>query len=225
MLKIGVVLSGCGFRDGAEIQEAIFTLYHLDNLNVEIICMAPNINQTKVVNHLTGETLDETRNVLVESARISRGNIIDIKDAKISELDALIFPGGFGAAMNLSDFAFKGLDTTINTEVEYIIKEMNTLQKPLGFICISPVIGAKVLGSLNLKTKPKLTIGNDPSTAQMINDMNSIHENVSVDNILIDEENKIVSTPAYMYDSKPSEVFKGIEKLVNQVIEMAKSNK
>lgn len=225
MLKVGVILSGCGFKDGAEIQEAVFTLYHLDNSNVEIVCMAPDINQSKVVNHLTGETIEENRNVLVESARIARGNIHNIKDVNLSELDALILPGGFGVAMNLSDFAFKGLDSTVNKEVESVIKEIKKQNKPLGFICIAPAIGAKVLSSLNLENKPKLTIGNDEGTANLINQMNINHINSPVDEIVIDEKNLVISTPAYMYNARPSEVFRGVGKLVNKVLEIAKSNK
>lgn len=223
MLKVGVVLSGCGFKDGAEIQEAVFTLYHLDNLKVKAVCMAPDINQSKVVNHITGEDINETRNVLVESARICRGDINNIKDINPKDLDALIFPGGFGAAMNLSDLAFKGENLQVNSEVENLIKEFYALEKPIGFICISPVIGSKVLGTLNAKTKPKLTIGNDKNTAEIINKMNCEHIEKPVDDIVIDSHNKIVSTPAYMYETGPSGVFDGIGKLVKEIVFMAES--
>lgn len=225
MLKVGVVLSGCGFQDGAEIQEAVFTLYHLDHANVNIVCMAPNINQTKVVNHLTGEATGETRNVLVESARISRGNISDIKNINVSELDAVIFPGGFGAALNLSSFATDGINSTVNPDVETLVKEAYSLGKPMGFICISPVIAAKVLGSQELKHKLKLTIGSDEATAKAIHDMGVTHEASVVDDVVVDLDNRVVSTPAYMLGPGPRDIFKGIEKLVRQILIMAESLK
>lgn len=223
MLNVGVVLSGCGFKDGSEIQEAVFTLYHLDSLNTKVLCMAPNINQSKVVNHITGESINETRNVLIESSRISRGDIKDIQDVNIKELDAIIFPGGFGAAMNLSDLAEKGADLQVNPQIENVIKEFYNMKKPIGFICISPAVASKVLGNLNTNNKPKLTIGNDKGTAEIINKMGCQHIDSPVDNIVVYTENKIVSTPAYMYDSRPSEVFKGIEKLVKEVVSMAQN--
>lgn len=217
MAKVGVVLSGCGFKDGAEIQEAVLTLYFLDKYGAEVICMAPNINQHHTVNHLTGEKMNETRNVLVESARIARGNIKNIKEVNIRDLDAVIFPGGFGAALNLSDFGLKGSASNVNEDVENIIKEVHTLKKTLGFICIAPAVCARVLGN-----SVKVTIGNDEGTANEINKTGAIHEVKNVDDICVDLENKIVSAPAYMYDSSPFNVGKGIEKLVEKVLELCK---
>ena len=148
MTKVGVVLSGSGVFDGAEIHEATLTLLFLDNAGAEIICMAPNVDQMHVVDHTKGEATGEKRNVLVESSRIARGAIKDMKEVKAGDLDALIFPGGFGAAKNLCSFAVNGVDCTVNPEVERLIKEMHAAKKPLGFACIAPVIAAKVLGSL-----------------------------------------------------------------------------
>lgn len=217
MAKVGVVLSGCGFKDGAEIQEAVLTLYFLDKYGAEVICMAPNINQHHTVNHLTGEKMNETRNVLVESARIARGNIKNIKEVNIRDLDAVIFPGGFGAALSLSDFGLKGSASNVNEDVENLIKEVHTLKKTLGFICIAPAVCARVLGN-----SVKVTIGNDEGTANEINKTGAIHEVKNVDDICVDLENKIVSAPAYMYDSSPFNVGKGIEKLVEKVLELCK---
>jgi enhancing lycopene biosynthesis protein 2 len=216
MAKIGVVLSGCGFKDGAEIQEAVLTLYFLDRAGAEVVCMAPDINQHHTVNHLTGETVNETRNVLVESARIARGNIKNIKEVNVRDLDAVIFPGGFGAALNLSDFGLNGSNSSVNKDVENLIKEVHTLRKTLGFICISPAVCARVLGN-----SVKVTIGNDEGTANEINKTGAIHQNKEVDEICVDLESKVVSTPAYMFDSTPSKVGEGIEKLVNKVIELS----
>jgi enhancing lycopene biosynthesis protein 2 len=214
--KVGVILSGCGFKDGAEIHEAVFTLLYLDKEGVDYICMAPDIDQTFVVNHLTGEKTNEKRNVLVESARIARGNIHNINDVNIEELDAVILPGGFGAALNLCSFGTQGKDMSINSDIENFLKKAHSLGKPLGFICIAPVIAAKLLGNKNIK----LTIGNDKGTSEVIESFGAKHENKNTEEIAVDEKYKIVSTPAYMLGPGPKDVANGIEKLVKKVISL-----
>ncbi|GIW23254.1 MAG: glutamine amidotransferase [Candidatus Sericytochromatia bacterium] len=216
--KVGVILSGCGFKDGTEIHEAVFTLLFLDKEGVEYICMAPDVEQTFVVNHLTGERTNEKRNVLVESARIARGNIKNIKDVNPEELDAVILPGGFGAALNLCSFGTEGKNMSVNPEIERFIKKSHSLGKPLGFICISPVIAAKVLGNEHVK----LTIGNDKATAEVIESFGAKHENKNTDDISVDEKYKVVSTPAYMLGPGPKDVANGIEKLVKKVLSLIK---
>lgn len=215
MPKVGVMLSGCGVYDGSEIHEATLSLYFLDRAGVEIICLAPDINQLEVVDHLTTETMTGARNVLVESARIARGNIKSIAEVKASNLDALIIPGGLGAAKNLCDVAVKGADCTVNPGVERLIKEMHEAGKPLGFICIAPVIAAKVLGAT-------VTIGNDKDTVATIEKMGGKHIVCRVDEITVDEEKKVVSTPAYMLGPTISKVASGIEKLVAKVLDLTK---
>ncbi|MCX5846675.1 MAG: isoprenoid biosynthesis glyoxalase ElbB [Deltaproteobacteria bacterium] len=217
MARVGVVLSGCGVYDGAEIHEATLTLFFLDRAGAEIICMAPNVDQMDVVNHIKGEAIGEKRNVLVEASRIARGVIKDIKDVKAGDIDALVFPGGFGAAKNLCNFAVKGADCTVNPGVEKLIKEMHSAKKPIGFICIAPVIAAKVLGSFN----PQLTIGNDKGTAEAIEKMGGKHVVSPVENAVVDQKNKIVTTPAYMLGPTISKVALGIEKVINEVLKLA----
>jgi enhancing lycopene biosynthesis protein 2 len=217
MVRVGVVLSGCGVYDGAEIHEATLTLFFLDRAGTEIICMAPNVDQMDVVNHIKGEATGEKRNVLVEASRIARGVIKDIKDVKAGDIDALVFPGGFGAAKNLCNFAVKGADCTVNPGVEKLIKEMHSAKKPIGFICIAPVIAAKVLGSFN----PQLTIGNDKGTAEAIEKMGGKHVVSPVENAVVDQKNKIVTTPAYMLGPTISKVALGIEKVINEVLKLA----
>jgi enhancing lycopene biosynthesis protein 2 len=217
MVRVGVVLSGCGVYDGAEIHEATLTLFFLDRAGTEIICMAPNVDQMDVVNHIKGEATGEKRNVLVEASRIARGVIKDIKDVKAGDIDALVFPGGFGAAKNLCNFAVKGADCTVNPGVEKLIKEMHSAKKPIGFICIAPVIAAKVLGSFN----PQLTIGNDKGTAEAIEKMGGKHVVSPVENAVVDQKNKIVTTPAYMLGPTISKVAMGIEKVINEVLKLA----
>ena len=218
MAKVGVVLSGCGLYDGSEIHEATLTLYFLDRAGAEIICIAPNVNQSEVVDHLASKPVIETRNVLVESARIARGDVKGMEGMKASDFDALIFPGGFGAAKNLCDFATKGKDCTVNPEVEKLIKETHDARKPLGFMCIAPVVAARVLGEFH----PRLTIGNDKGTAAAIEEMGGKHIICKVDEIAVDEENKIVSTPAYMLGPTISKVALGIEKLVARVLDLTR---
>ena len=218
--KVGVVLSGCGVYDGAEIHESVITLLALDKAGVNIICMAPDVPQMHVVNHLKGEpAAGENRNVLIESARIARGEIKNMKDVKAADLDALVFPGGFGAAKNLCTFAVDGVDCKVNPEVERLVREMHRAKKPIGFICIAPAMAAKILGS----HQPKLTIGSDRGTAEAIEKMGGRHVECKVDKAVVDEANKIVSTPAYMLGPTIAHVAKGIEKCVEEVLKMTKS--
>lgn len=218
MAKVGVLLSGCGVFDGAEIHEAVLTLLALDRAGAEIVCMAPNVEQAHVINHLTQEVTAETRNVLVESARIARGEIKDLKDVQAGDLDALIMPGGFGAAKNLSDFAFKGPQATVHPEVKRLLTDLAAAGKPIGAICIAPATLTKALAD----RKPEVTIGTDAGTASAIEAMGGRHKSCSVDMIHLDAGNKLVSTPAYMLGPGIKEVAQGIEKLVARVVELAK---
>ena len=217
MKTIGILLSGCGVYDGVEIHEAVLTLLALDRKGVKIVAMAPDVEQYHVVNHLTGEATEEKRNVLIESARITRGDIRDLQSVQASELDALIIPGGFGAAKNLSDFANKGKDAKALPEVSRILTEMAGAGKPIGAICISPAVMVSVLSQKH----PEVTIGNDLGTADAIEAMGGVHKACTVDQIHVDETNKIVTTPAYMLGPGVKEVAEGIEKLVDAVLKLA----
>lgn len=218
MARVGVLLSGCGVFDGTEIHEAVLTLLALDRAGAEIVCMAPNVEQAHVINHLTQEVTTETRNVLVESARIARGEIKDLKDVQAGDLDALIMPGGFGAAKNLSDFAFKGPQATVHPEVKRLLTDLAAAGKPIGAICIAPATLTKALAD----RKPEVTIGTDAGTASAIEAMGGRHKSCSVDMIHLDAGNKLISTPAYMLGPGIKEVAQGIEKLVARVVELAK---
>lgn len=219
MKRIGVLLSGCGVFDGAEIHESVITLLELDRNGAKTICMAPNASQYHVVDHLAGEVTGEKRNVLVEAARIARGDIRDIKTVDIEDIDGLIIPGGFGAAKNLSDFAIKGKDADIHPDVKRIMTEAAAAGKPIGAMCISPAILAKVLESNN----PEVTIGNDLGTAEAIEAMGGIHIACDVDAIHVDLKNRLVTTPAYMLGPRIKDVAVGIERLVKKVLELAES--
>tara|TARA_Y100000768_G_scaffold310952_1_gene245440 strand:+ start:948 stop:1607 length:660 start_codon:yes stop_codon:yes gene_type:complete len=219
-MKVGVLLSGSGVNDGSEIHESVLTMLFLDRLRAETIMMAPNIDQMHVINHYTGQEMDEYRNVLVESARIARGNIKDMAEIRGEDLNALIIPGGLGATKNLSDFAMSGSECSVNPDVYRIVVEMILAKKPIGAICIAPAIMAKILAEQSLSGR--LTVGNDKTTSEDIVAMGSKHQNCSSEEIAIDNENKIVTTPAYMNAESISEAAKGIEKLVDQVVSMAK---
>lgn len=216
MKNIGVVLSGCGVEDGSEIHEATLTLYFLDKSGAKVQCFAPRIAQWHTIDHSTGKVQEEEqRQVLAESARISRGEIKDLSQAEINSLDGLIFPGGFGAAKNLCDFALKGENCQVNKEVEKIVQAMHKEGKPQGFICIAPVLAAKVLGMFH----PRLTIGEDPSTARILEQWGAKHIISRVDEIVYDPQQKIVSTAAYMLGPTISKIAVGIEKLVLKIME------
>ncbi|GJL78559.1 MAG: glyoxalase [Nitrospinaceae bacterium] len=217
--KIGVVLSGCGVYDGAEIHESVITLLAIDRAGAEAICMAPNVDQMHVVNHLTGEEMKgEKRNVLVEAARIARGDIKDIATVKADDIDALFFPGGFGAAKNLSDFAVNGENCDVHPEVMRLVKEFAQKQKPQGVACIAPAMFAKIYEGESVH--PTLTIGNDKDTSEKIEKMGSHHQDCAVQDVVLDKANKIVSTPAYMLGQNISEVADGIEKSVKELVKM-----
>ena len=219
-MNIGVLLSGSGVNDGSEIHESVITMLALDRAGAETLLMAPNIDQMHVINHYTGQEMDEFRNVLVESARIARGNIKDMAEVSGGDLDALIIPGGFGVAKNLSDYAMSGAECSINPDVYRLISEMIILKKPIGAICIVPSMMAKILAEQNQSAT--MTIGKDETTAKDIESMGSTHKECLVEEIVIDKENNIVTTPAYMDAKNISEAAEGIEKLVKQIILMVK---
>lgn len=218
--KVGVILSGCGVFDGSEIHEAVITLLALDRAGAEAVCMAPDEEQMHVVNHLKGEVSGgETRNVLVESARIARGKVRDIREVKAADIDALILPGGFGAAKNLCDFAVKGEGCSVQPEVARLVREVHGEGKPIGAVCISPVLLARIFGE-DEDIAPELTIGNDPETGGKIEKMGAKHTECPVAEFIVDRENRIVTTPAYMLAGRISEAAEGIEKLVGAVLGM-----
>jgi len=213
--KVAVILSGCGVYDGAEIHESVITLLRLDQRGAQVQCFAPNIAQMHVINHLTGEEMPESRNVLVESARIARGNVKDLGEADVDDFDALIVPGGFGAAKNLSSFAVDGPGCSVHPDVLALAEAFAEAGKPVGLICISPALAAKIYGPGVV-----CTIGNDADTSAAIVKMGGTHEECDVHDIVEDTQRKLVSTPAYMLAQSISEAASGIYKLVDRVLEL-----
>lgn len=213
MKKVAVILSGNGVFDGAEINEAVLTFLAIEENGLEYECFAPDRAQHHVINHITGEEMPESRNIMIEAARIVRGKIRPLSECKASDFDALFLPGGFGVAKNFSDFAFKGKDVTVCPEILSVCQSFKG--KPTGYMCIAPALLPQIYGKGIV-----LTIGNDRDTASAINSSGGVHENAAVDQIVVDRENKVVSTPAYMLASTISEAKKGIDKLVSKVKEL-----
>ncbi len=216
--RVGVVLSGCGFLDGAEIHEATCTLLSLDRRGAKLVAMAPDVEQMHVVDHVKGQpAAGEKRRVLEEAARIVRGQITDMAKVGAKDLDALVFAGGFGVAKNLCTFAVEGRNMRVLPEVERLAREMRSAGKPQGYMCIAPVIAAKLFGA----EKVKVTIGNDRDTAAAVESWGARHVDCRVEEIAVDERLEIVSTPAYMLGPWIAPVAAGIDKLVSAVLEMA----
>jgi enhancing lycopene biosynthesis protein 2 len=211
--KIAVILSGCGALDGSEIHESAITLLALDRAELPYQCLAPNISQTRVVNMADGKTMEEVkRNVLEESARIARGKIKDIASANPGEYIGMIFPGGFGAALNLCNFGLNKENYTIQADVLKFAKAMIEAKKPAGFICIAPVLTPKLY-----PTGIKITIGNDKATAEILEKLGAQHIPCSATDCVVDKTHRIVSTPAYMLARSIKEVAMGIECLVKEL--------
>ena len=217
MKKVAVVLSGCGVYDGAEIYESVCTLLTLERAGAEVQCFAPNVSQLHVINHFTGEVMEgQERNVLVEAARICRGEIKDLAAAQAADFDALLVPGGFGAAKNLCDFAVNGAQYQVNPDFLKFAQAMHQAGKPIGLICIAPAMSAAICGE-----GVNCTIGTDDDTAAAIEASGAVHIKCPVEQAVVDKERKLVTTPAYMLAGKISEAAAGIEDCVHQVLAMA----
>lgn len=213
MKKFAIVLSGCGVFDGAEIHEATLTMLAVMKQGAQYEIFAPDINQHHVVNHITGDEMPEERNVLIESARIARGQIKDLKLYDANNFDALIFPGGFGAAKNLCDFAFKGADCNVNPDVEKAILKTVGKNKPIGALCISPVIFAKVFGDV------EVTIGQDAGTAEAIEKLGATHIKTNHGEVILDEKHNLYTTPCYMLDANILDIARGASNIVKAMME------
>jgi len=213
--RVLVVLSGCGYLDGAEVHESVISLLAFDRAGASVQCAAPDKAQMHVVDHLKGEPTSETRNVLVESARIARGRIVPLSTVKADDYDALFMPGGFGAAKNLSTVATEGPAASVDPDLVRLLKEFRAQHKPIGAVCISPAVLVAAL------REGDVTIGNDPGTAGAITAMGGVHHDCPVTEMHVDMARKIVTAPAYMYDARISEVATGIEAAVCATLELA----
>ncbi|XP_072914368.1 glutamine amidotransferase-like class 1 domain-containing protein 3, mitochondrial [Hemitrygon akajei] len=220
--RVVVILSGCGVYDGSEVHESSAVMVHLSRAGAEVQLYAPNVKQMHVVNHLSGQPTEEARNVLVESGRIARGNVKDLAELKINDWDALIIPGGFGVAKNLSNWAVKGKDCSVEGTVETAIKKFHATKKPIGLCCISPVLAAKLIPGC------ELTVGYDTEcekwpyakTAEALKELGCQHVNKHVNETHIDKKNKLVTTSAFMCNAPVHEVYDGIGEMVKEVLKL-----
>lgn len=217
-MKFAIVLAGCGVYDGAEIHEATMTMLAADRNGCEYQLFAPNIRQHHVINHLTGEVMDESRSVLIEAARIARGNIKALKEYKPADFDGLIFPGGFGVAKNLSSYAFDGTNMHIDKVVEQSVIETHAAGKPIGALCISPIIIAALI------PEAEVTLGSDKKYDGEVSKLGGKNKTTANKQVVVDTKNKIVSTPCYMNDARISDIADGADLLVKEIINLAKSD-
>ena len=218
MKKVALILSGCGVYDGSEIHEACAALLALKRLGAEVVACAPTGPQMHVINHLKGEPdAVPDRDMLEESARLVRGEIIPLDKIDPLTVDAVLLPGGFGAAKNLCNFAVEGANCTVHPQVESFLREAHTVGKPIGAMCIAPVILARIFGK---ELGPRLTIGNDPTTAAAVQDMGAVHVDCAASESVVDEANKMVTTPAYMLAQDIQVVFDGALGFTEKLLEL-----
>lgn len=208
MKKFAIILAGCGVYDGAEIHEAVMSMYAVAKNGAEYQLFAPDIDQHHVVNHLTGAEMPETRNVLVESARIARGKIKPLNELTMRDFDALLFPGGFGVAKNLCNYAFKGAECTVNVDISNVIREAISLRKPIGALCISPVLLAKIMGEVTV------TVGSDEGDAANVRAMGAQHIVTQPGEVIVDEKHRIFTTPCYQLNSTIVQIAEGADNIV-----------
>jgi enhancing lycopene biosynthesis protein 2 len=220
--RIGVLLSGCGVQDGSEIHEAVLTLAALDKAGAEAVCMAPDRDQHDVVDHLTGKTLMEKRNMLAESARIARGEIRSVAEVDADELDGIVLPGGFGAVKNLSSFAREGAECTVDPDVARLLEDIHNAGKPIAALCIAPAVLAALFGE---KLAPEITIGTDEGTAEALETMGAKHRSVNVTDVVVDRENRMVTTPCYMSASRISEIADGTKNAVRELLVLVEESR
>lgn len=214
--KFAVVLAGCGNKDGAEIQEAVLTLLAIDQQGGQYQCFAPDVAQAKVIDFLTDKPLPESRNVLVESARIARSQIKSLNEFNSADYDILVFPGGSGVAYNLCTYALEGEKMVINLDVEQAVVGMHHAKKPIGALCIAPVLVARLIPGV------QVTFGDDVKANQIFATLGAKPINTTADSIIIDEANKVVTTPCYMLKTHPAQMFEGISKLISALIRLSK---
>jgi enhancing lycopene biosynthesis protein 2 len=219
--RIGVVLSGCGVYDGAEIHEATLTLLALDRADAEIVCLAPDREQMHVVNHITGEPTGEKRNVLVEAARIARGEIRSAAEVTVNDLDAVILPGGFGAAKNLCTFAVDGPDCTVDADTAALLRGMYQARKPIAALCIAPAVLAALFGE---QLHPEITIGTDKSTAEALEAMGARHRDAAPTEVVVDREHRMVTTPCYMSATRIRDIATGAEGAVRELLALVEES-
>ncbi len=226
-MKFGILLSGCGVYDGAEIQEATMAMLAIKEAGHEYQCISLNKEQHHVINHLTGEEIDQRRNMMVESARIARGEVVEVKNISPADIDALVIPGGFGSAKNFSKWAFLGPEGEIDAEIKLLIVNMVNVGKPVCALCVSPVVVAKALEGSGISAN--MTLGSDQESSPYdiagfnggIEAVGAKAEMKTIKEILVDETNKIVTAPCYMMDANILEIRNNVKQAIEATISLA----
>jgi enhancing lycopene biosynthesis protein 2 len=215
-MNIGVLLSGNGVYDGAEIQEAVLTLLAIDEMGWNAVCISVDKPQHHVINHLTGEVMDESRNMLVEAARIARGQVIRIDEISPADIDALIIPGGFGSAKNFTSWAFDGPAGTILPEVKLLLVNLVNVGKPIVALCVSPVVIAKAFEGSTIHPTLSLGSSSEPSPYDIygfnagLEQTGAVTEERTIREVLIDPVNRIICAPCYMMNARITEIYANI---------------
>jgi enhancing lycopene biosynthesis protein 2 len=215
MKKIAVILAGCGRMDGSEIHESVLTLLSIQQAGAKYQCFSLDLEQYHVINHLTNQNVTESRNMLIESARIARGDVINLANIDVNEFDGLIIPGGNGIAANLFSLLQDSENYTVNELVAQTARQFTQANKPVGFICIAPVMIPAIYDF-----PVNMTIGNDKATADLVEQRGAIHHSCNTTEVYVDEEHKIVTTPAYMMANSIVEAYSGINKLCFALIQL-----
>ncbi|MCR5114400.1 MAG: isoprenoid biosynthesis glyoxalase ElbB [Bacteroidales bacterium] len=213
MKKFAVILNGCGHLDGSEIHESVMTLLAIDRQECSYTIFAPDMPQYHVMNHLTRQPMEGERNMMVEAARIARGNIREISEYRPADFDALVIPGGFGVAKNLFTYAIDGVNAKVLDSVRKAIVDTHNARKPIGALCISPVLVAKVLGDITV------TVGSDPGTIADVEKMGASHVNTNITEVISDKQNLIFTTPCYMLDATIADIADSAENLISTMLE------
>ncbi|WP_109831041.1 isoprenoid biosynthesis glyoxalase ElbB [Reichenbachiella versicolor] len=225
-MKAAVILAGSGVYDGSEIHESVFALLALEENGVDYQCYAPNKSQYHVVNHITGEEMDETRNVLVESARIARGSVVDLKELTADGADLLVIPGGFGVAKNLNQWAISGSDGELDSEVKRVINDFTKAKKPICGLCMGPTVIAQALSgsgieaSLTVGTSAEPTPYEIDAISEGMESLGAVTVAKTIEEIAIDQTNKIVTAPCYMMEASPLQVRNNIAQAIKATVEL-----
>lgn len=213
MKKFAVILCGCGTLDGSEIHESVMTLLAIDRNNCEYSIFAPDDNQYHVMNHITHQPMAEHRNMLVEAARIARGQIRPISECRVDDFDALVFPGGNGSAKNLFTYALEGPNCSVREDVTQLVRTFHAQGKPIGALCIAPVMLSRILGDITI------TIGNDEETISNVEKFGSQHINTQQGGVIADKQNMVFTTPCYMLPARISDIADCAENLIESILE------
>lgn len=217
--KCALILAGCGAKDGAEITESVSLMIAFDQAHFHVQAFAPNRSFHHVIDHAADQIVEsENRNMLVESARIARGNVLPLQELAEDDYDVICFAGGFGVAKNFCNFASEGKNAVLENDVKDILFRFIRAHKIVSALCISPILLALAAKELQLKDA-KITLGDGSSeAAEIVQTWGITHEPKKVHEASIDKVNRFVTAPAYMdAQASPKDIFASATSLVKGV--------